>query len=641
MGSKSEAKPRGGDRKRLEGLGSSLLLSGIVGTLALAGAFAGAERASLSGRFALRGPRPLRAPVAIVAIDEASLARYGQMPWSRVVFAKLLDRLTALGASAVGFDIAFVEPGRRQPGEDQALAEAIRHSGRTILTVYRPLESQGLGGTALVDPLGLLASASAGFGLAHFTTVPTFDIWQVQPEQLAGRKLVPTLGLAVAREARATWLADRSAPRTAASRAGTLPRLVPSTSADNPRQERGREGPLPAFGTAPIALDFVGPPGSIPTYSVRDVLAGHVARSAISGHAVFVGATAAGMPDTAYSTPFPGPMAGVEIHATACENFLSGRNYQQLPRPAKAGLWLLLAIGPGPWLTRASGTPRRRLLWLAGSLAVVLGCAWAGFLSGWLLPIAAPATLVAVLGIAGILGHEGELLRERARLLGWYAAELKREAKRQREQIDGELHDEAQQLVIAMNRQVRRLRRKNEEPGLASLEDLTQRVLDEILRVRKALVPRTLSREGLVPAIGEMARDLSDRGGPLVDVRVDSWPARLDPLLESELFWLVKEALNNVNKHAQARNVEIVLSCTANSLGVSLEDDGVGFAVEPLERPPQTHEHTGLHRMWVRARGLGGNLVVESNPGKGTRLVLEAPIRPSAAPAASDPLGTV
>ncbi len=641
MGLKSAAKGQGDDPRRREGLASALVLSSIVGALALAGVFAGPERASLSVRFALRGARPLRAPVAIVAIDEAALARYGQMPWSRVVFAKLLDRLTTLGASAVGFDIAFVEPGRRQPGEDQALADALRRSGRTILTVYRPLESEGLAGTTLVDPLRLLASASAGFGLAHFSTVPSFDVWQVQPEQLAGRALVPTLGLAVAREARSTWLAGRSAPRTAAPGAGSLPPRRSSGGAAFPRQGSLPGGPAPTFGTAPVALDFVGPPGSIPTYSVRDVMAGHVARAAISGHAVFIGATAAGMPDTAYSTPFPGPMAGVEIHATACENFLSGRDYRQLPLPAAAGLWLLLAIGPGPWLTRSSGTPRRRLLWLTGSLALVLGGAWAGFLSDWLLPIAAPATLILVLAIAGILGHEGELLRERARLLGWYAVELKREAKRQREQIDGELHDEAQQLVIAMNRQVRRLRRKNEEPGLASLEELTQRVLDEILRVRKALVPRTLSREGLVPAIGEMARDLCDRGGPLVDVRVDAWPARLDPLLESELFWLVKEALNNVNKHAHARNVQIVLSCTASSLGVSLEDDGVGFAVEPLDRPPQTHEHTGLHRMWVRARGLGGNLVVESNPGQGTRLVLEAPIRPSAAAAAPDPLGTV
>lgn len=596
--------------RRGSGLPAALATAAVVGLLAAAGVFSGPERASLTARFQLRGPRPLRAPVAIAAIDDASLARYGQMPWSREVFARLIDRLGAMGAAAIGFDVAFVEPGRRQPGEDAALARAMARYGRVVLAVYRPLQSGYSVATPLVRPVSMLASASAAFGLAHFSTLPTFDVWQIEPEQPAGPMLVPTLGLAVA--------------RLAAARDPAL---------------HGAEAA--AWGRSAVALNFAGPAGSIPTYSVRDLLAGRVPARAIAGHAIFVGATAAGMPDTGFSIPFAGPEPGVEIHATSCENFLAGDALEQLPWPIAAALWLLLALLAGPQLARAGGTPRARLLWLAGSLAVVLGAAWEGFVRSWLLPVAAPIALVSVSALVGILRQEGQLLRERARLLGWYAFELKREAKRQREQIDGELHDEAQQLLISMGRQLRRMRRRIDDPGLAEVEGLTQRVLDEIIRVRKALVPRTLSRDGLVPAIAEMARDLTDRGGPLVDFRADGWPRTLDPMLESELYWLVKEALNNAAKHAQAQTIEIALSARDDRLTLAIADDGKGFVPGPIDRPPDSHEHTGLHRMWVRARGLGGNLAVESAPGSGSRLVFSAPRRLSAPALPAEVQGTL
>ncbi len=59
--------------------------------------------------------QPDEQPVAIVDIDEESLAALGQWPWSRIVVAQLVDRLTALGAAVIGFDVIFAEPDRTSP----------------------------------------------------------------------------------------------------------------------------------------------------------------------------------------------------------------------------------------------------------------------------------------------------------------------------------------------------------------------------------------------------------------------------------------------------------------------------------------------------------------------------------------------
>ncbi|HEY9857324.1 MAG TPA: hypothetical protein V6D05_16380, partial [Stenomitos sp.] len=59
---------------------------------------------------------------------------------------------------------------------------------------------------------------------------------------------------------------------------------------------------------------------------------------------------------------------------------------------------------------------------------------------------------------------------------------------------------------------------------------------------------------------------------------------------------------------------------------VGVEDDGRGFRVPDLERAPTGPEHSGLHRMWLRARALRGGLSIESAPGRGTRLELRVPV---------------
>ena len=209
--------------------------------LLAAGAFEPLERATLDLWFTLRGPRPVQAPVAIVAIDEASLARYGQMPWDRRHFATLLSKLHA--ARVVTFDVAFNEPGR-SPGEDAALAEGLAKVPATILPVFRAYASANDPIPQLFHPLPELSKAATALGLAHFSSQHQGVILEIEPYQQQGGDIVPALSTATAR-------AFLGGAGLGLSR-GTI----------------FREGKL--------TLNYPGPKPSIPTFSAEDVLEGRI-----------------------------------------------------------------------------------------------------------------------------------------------------------------------------------------------------------------------------------------------------------------------------------------------------------------------------------------------------------------------------
>lgn len=567
--------------------------------LFIAGGLGGAEEVTLAWRFALRGERAPDAPVAVVAIDEGSLARLGQFPWDRHRFAALLDRLHADGARVVGFDVALVEPGRQAPGEDEALSKAMAAFGPVVLPTFRApaWDPYGMGRTDLVRPLPALASRAAGLGMAQFSSQNERDVVSVAPVQRIGALEVPALGVAIARAA-----------------GGDLP----PTS--------------PWFRDRPIDLDYLGGVRSIPTYPFWKVISGEVPAATLRGRTVLVGATATGLPDTGFVTPQGAPIAGVEIHATTVENLL-GKGPLRRFRPEIMALFLLLlALFPGSWLLEPRQGALARWALAAACLPGCFGVAWLAFVHRIWLDLAPLWSLVIACTLIGAAWQSLHLLAERNATLAWYAAALRQEARREREQIDGELHDEAQQLLIVLQRELRLVSRglgagsQPVQDSLTRAQELTIRILDEIHRVRRNLAPRTLGRSGLITAIEEMAQDLATRGLQ-VSVERLHWDRGLDARAEEELYWLVKEALNNAARHAGARRATVTLDATAGCRWITVQDDGQGFVPPPLDRPPATHEHTGLHRMWLRARSLGGDLTVTSRPGEGTMLRAQLPRR--------------
>jgi two-component system nitrate/nitrite sensor histidine kinase NarX len=106
-------------------------------------------------------------------------------------------------------------------------------------------------------------------------------------------------------------------------------------------------------------------------------------------------------------------------------------------------------------------------------------------------------------------------------------------------------------------------------------------------------------------------------------------PAMRDEMFSSDaqlqIFHIVQEALSNARKHGQACNVLVAFAREDGLACATIQDDGHGFVPEDVTLTGR--QHFGLQFMRERAEQLGGLLRVQSEPGKGTRVVLEIPIK--------------
>ena len=106
-------------------------------------------------------------------------------------------------------------------------------------------------------------------------------------------------------------------------------------------------------------------------------------------------------------------------------------------------------------------------------------------------------------------------------------------------------------------------------------------------------------------------------------VRVAGAPRDLNPVTEKNLLRIFHEAIANAVKHSHAQNVEVDLEYGADSLTLSVRDDGAGFDTGQVI--PLGVGHFGLTGMRERAERIGGHLTLRSVPGEGTELVVEVP----------------
>ncbi len=152
--------------------------------------------------------------------------------------------------------------------------------------------------------------------------------------------------------------------------------------------------------------------------------------------------------------------------------------------------------------------------------------------------------------------------------------------------------------------------------------ELARGSLQEMRSLVFQLRPGDLASEGLVPTLRkhlEIVERVNDAHVEL-DVRGER---RLDPDLETALFRIVQEALNNAVKHARSRRLHVELQMTDGVVRCVVSDDGVGF--KPTALPVRT-KHLGLTSMEERARELGGSLRIDSAPGEGTTVSVEVPL---------------
>ena len=102
---------------------------------------------------------------------------------------------------------------------------------------------------------------------------------------------------------------------------------------------------------------------------------------------------------------------------------------------------------------------------------------------------------------------------------------------------------------------------------------------------------------------------------------------RLTPKLEITLYRIVQEAFTNIARHAQAKNVLLNIKRLKSSVKLKVEDDGIGFNLEEVEKHRKKEHGVGLLGMRERAFLSKGKFSVETNPGEGTRISVTIPLR--------------
>ena len=215
----------------------------------------------------------------------------------------------------------------------------------------------------------------------------------------------------------------------------------------------------------------------------------------------------------------------------------------------------------------------------------------------------------------------------RLRLLSHRLFEVKEDERRR---LARELHDRVGPDLIALSLNLKMLRGEMPADGLrqanARLDDC-EAILDQAaLLVRDVLVdlrPPGLDELGLTAALTEHARQVAGRGGFSAAVRGAEATPRLPPATEITLFRIAQEALTNVARHARATEATLALECGPDAVVLTIADNGRGFDTGVPPKEPKAS--LGLVNMRERAESIGGRLRVESAPGQGTRVIVEAP----------------
>ncbi|MEW6687637.1 MAG: ATP-binding protein [Pseudomonadota bacterium] len=207
---------------------------------------------------------------------------------------------------------------------------------------------------------------------------------------------------------------------------------------------------------------------------------------------------------------------------------------------------------------------------------------------------------------------------------------LESEARRvaimeERATIGNELHDSLAQSLIGMRLQVKLLGEylAREDLGRAGYEAKRLRRAVEQAHddVRELLTNYRLriGEGGLARTLAELVERFRRDTGIAVFFQNECTALELAPAQEIQVFYIIQEALANIRKHSAARNVRILLNNQDELHTVLIEDDGLGMA-EGAEAA--TGEHAGLAIMRERTERLQGQIVIESEPGEGTRIVL-------------------
>ncbi|AZV60096.1 PAS domain-containing protein [Peribacillus frigoritolerans] len=189
----------------------------------------------------------------------------------------------------------------------------------------------------------------------------------------------------------------------------------------------------------------------------------------------------------------------------------------------------------------------------------------------------------------------------------------------ERKRISRELHDDIGQNLYSHLITINRLQTEMDHPLLDQMQDEATEIIEALRHLSWELRPSVLDDLGLFPAIRSLVGQFSEHHH--IKVHFECYlNCRLNTNKEITIYRIIQEALTNIRKYAYTEKATVTIQEIEEEVRVEIEDKGKGFDIEKVNRG------VGLFSMEERARVCGGNLILHSREGKGTKVILKMPL---------------
>jgi signal transduction histidine kinase len=219
-------------------------------------------------------------------------------------------------------------------------------------------------------------------------------------------------------------------------------------------------------------------------------------------------------------------------------------------------------------------------------------------------------------------------LRQSQEELRLLSAQLLNIQEAERQRIAGDLHDVIGQSLSVVKVSIEEAQAQFERDGagdaaaaLSRLVPWVKQALAEVRRISMDLRPAIIDDLGLLPTLSWFFREFgASCRNIVIEPRISITESDVPPELKIGIFRILQEAVSNIIKHADAKHIRVVLQRTDSIVQLAVIDDGKGFDADAPATSRDWKSGLGLASMRERARVSGGNYIIESTPGAGTRV---------------------
>ena len=213
--------------------------------------------------------------------------------------------------------------------------------------------------------------------------------------------------------------------------------------------------------------------------------------------------------------------------------------------------------------------------------------------------------------------------QDREKLRG-LSLQMSKALEDERRSISRELHDQIGQLLTAIQMKFNKIEASSDPAersrSVQAGKELVYRTVTAARDLAMGLRPSVLDDLGLVAALEWQVREFKRRSGIQVNLNLEGNLSEMPDGHRTCLYRIVQEALTNCGRHSEAKHVELTVQGGKDQISLTVWDDGKGFDAKPSAR-----RGLGLVGIEERARELGGNAEINSEPGKGTLLEVQIP----------------